>query len=112
MGTRIVTVYPGTDFRELVEELRRAEFDEDFVSPVITAASRRAPYHLFWDDIDKLKLTDFKTEVLFDLVDSLYRQKHGLTVTGNYSMRDLVEHERMHSAIVRRLDDMFRVIEV
>ena len=98
--------------RELVEELRRVEFDEDFVSPVIAAASRRAPYHLFWDDIDKLKLTDFKTGVLFDLVDSLYRQKHGLTVTGNYSMRDLVEHERMHPAIVRRLDDMCRVLEV
>jgi len=98
--------------RELVEELRRAEFDEDFVSPVIAAASRRAPYHLFWDDIDKLKLTEFKTEVLFDLVDSLYRQKHGLTVTGNYSMRDLVEHERMHPAIVRRLDDMCKVIEL
>ncbi len=70
------------------------------------------PYHLFWDDIDKLKMTDFKTEVLFDLVDSLYRQKHGLTVTSNYSMRDLVEHERMHPAIVRRLDDMCRVIEI
>jgi DNA replication protein DnaC len=98
--------------RELVEELRRAEFDEDFVSPVIAAASRSAPYHLFWDDIDKLKLSGFKTEVLFDLVDSLYRQKHGLTVTGNYSMRDLVEHERMHPAIVRRLDDMCKVIEI
>ena len=98
--------------RELVEELRRAEFDEDFVSPVLAAASKQAPYHLFWDDIDKLKMTDFKTEVLFDLVDSLYRQKHGLTVTGNYSMGDLVEHERMHPAIVRRLDDMCRVIEV
>ena len=98
--------------RELVEELRRAEFDEDFVSPVLAAASKAAQYHLFWDDIDKLKMTDFKTEVLFDLVDNLYRRKHGLTVTGNYSMRDLVEHERMHPAIVRRLDDMCRVIEV
>jgi DNA replication protein DnaC len=98
--------------RELVEELRRAELDDNFVSPVLTAASKPAAYHLFWDDIDKLKMTDFKTEVLFDLVDSLYRRKHGLTVTGNYSMRDLVEHERMHPAIVRRLDDMCRVIEV
>jgi DNA replication protein DnaC len=98
--------------RELFEELRRAEFDEDFVSPVLAAASKPAPYHLFWDDIDKLKMTEFKTEVLFDLVDSLYRQKHGLTVTGNYSMLDLIEHERMHPAIVRRLDDMCRVIEV
>ena len=98
--------------RELVEELRRAEFEDDFVSPVIAAASRRAPYHLFWDDIDKLKLTDFKTEVLFDVVDSLYRQKHGMTITGNYSMRDLIERERMHPAIVRRLDDMCCVVEV
>ena len=29
--------------RELVEELRRAEFDEDFVSPVIAAASKPEP---------------------------------------------------------------------
>ncbi|MGA2259998.1 MAG: AFG1/ZapE family ATPase [Acidobacteriota bacterium] len=98
--------------RVLVEELRRAEFDDDFVSPVIAAASRREPYHLFWDDLDKLKLTDFKTEVLFDLVDSLYHQNHGLTVTGNYSMRDLVERDRMHPAIVHRLDDMCRVVEI
>jgi DNA replication protein DnaC len=98
--------------RELVEELRRAEFDEDYISPVIAAAGKPERYHLFWDDIDKLKPTDFKTEVLFDLVDSLYRQKHGLTVTGNYSMRDLVEHERIHPAIVRRLDDMCRLVEV
>ena len=46
------------------------------------------------------------------MVDSLYRQKHGLTVTGNHSMGDLIEHERMHPAIVRRLDDMCRVVEV
>jgi hypothetical protein len=57
---------------------------------VITAASWSELYHLFRDDIDKLKLKGFKTEVLFDLVDTLYPQKHGLTVTGNYSMRDLV----------------------
>ena len=43
-------------------------------------------------------------------VDSLYRRKHGLTVTGNYSMRDLVERERMHPAIVRRLDAMCGMI--
>ncbi len=98
--------------RELVEELRREELEDDFVSPVMAAASGSEPYHLFWDDIDKLKPTDFKTEVLFELVDTLYRQKHGVTVTGNYSLRDLVERERMHPAIVRRLDDMCQVIEI
>jgi hypothetical protein len=45
-------------------------------------------------------------------VDSLYRRKHGITVTGNYSMRDLVERERMHPAIVRRLDDMCTALEL
>jgi DNA replication protein DnaC len=97
--------------RELVEELRRAEFDNGFVSPVISAASKSDPFHFFWDDVDKLKPTDFRTEVLFDLVDSLYRQNHGLTVTSNYSMLDLVEQERLHPAIVRRLDDMCRIVE-
>ena len=51
----------------------------------------------------------FKTEVLLDIVDSLYRRKHSLTVTG---MRDLVELERLHPAIVRRLDDMCRSVEL
>ena len=98
--------------RELVEELRRAEFDDGFISPVISAASKPEPFHFFWDDVDKLKPTDFRTEVLFDLVDSLYRGNHGLTVTSNYSMQDLVERERLHPAIVRRLDDMCRIVEV
>ncbi len=98
--------------RELVEELKRMELDGGFVSPVMVAAYAYAPYHLFWDDIDKLKPTDFRTEVLFELVDALYRQKHGLTVTANYSLQDLVERERMHPAIVRRLDDMCRVIQI
>jgi hypothetical protein len=92
--------------------LRRAELNNGFIAPVIAAVSGPEPYHLFWDDVDKLKLTNFKTEVLFDLVDTLDRQKHGLTVTGNYSMHDLVERERMHPVIVRRLDDMCRVVEV
>jgi len=98
--------------REVVQELRCAELDDGSISPVIASASKREPCHLFWDDIDKLKPTDFKTEVLFDLVDTLYRRKHGFTVTGSYSQRDLVDRERMHPAIVRRLDDMCRVIEV
>jgi DNA replication protein DnaC len=98
--------------RELVEELRNAELESGFVSPVIKAACDRAPYHLFWDDIDKLKVTEFKTEVLFELVDALYVRKHGLTVTANYSLRDLVESGWLHPAIVRRLDDMCRVIEL
>ena len=82
------------------------------IPPVIAAASKHEPDHLFWDDSDKMKSTGFKTELPFDLADNLYRQKQGLTVAGNDSMRDLAEHERMHPAIVRRLDDRRRLVEV
>jgi DNA replication protein DnaC len=98
--------------RELVKELRSADLDHGFVSPPFASASRRVPYHLFWDDIDKLKTTDFKTEVQFDLLDTLYRQKHSLTVTGNLSLRDLLGREHLHPAIVRRVDDMCIALEV
>jgi DNA replication protein DnaC len=97
--------------RELLEELKKMELSNEFGSPVMAAAHSPEPYHLFWDDMDKLKLSDFKTEVLFELVDALYRWKHGLTATANYSLQDLVARERMHPAIVRRLDDMCQVIQ-
>ena len=42
----------------------------------------------------------------------LYDHMRGLIVTGNYLMRNLVERERMHPAIVRRMDDICRVIEL
>jgi hypothetical protein len=41
----------------------------------------------------------------------LYRHRHDLTVTANYSLRGLVDTERLHPTIVRRLDDMFRVVK-
>jgi DNA replication protein DnaC len=98
--------------RELIEELRRAEFDDSFISPVILAAAKPDPYYFFWDDAKKLKITNFRTDVLFDLVDTIYRQNHGLTVTSNYLMWNLVERERLHPAIVRRMDDMCRIVDV
>jgi hypothetical protein len=53
-----------------------------------------------------------KTDVLVGPVDTLYRHKHGLTVTRNYSLPNLVDRECLHPAIVRRLDDMCTVLEV
>jgi len=42
-------------------------------------------------EANPLKTTDFNTGVLFDLVDTLYRRRHGLLVAGNLSLRDLVD---------------------
>ena len=43
---------------ELVEELRWAEFDDDFVSPVIAAASRRS--HIWLHSAGRSFLTDWR----------------------------------------------------
>jgi hypothetical protein len=53
-----------------------------------------------------------RARLSFDLVNALYLQKHGLTITGNLSLRNLVDRERLHPAIVRRVDDMCTVLEV
>jgi hypothetical protein len=38
-----------------------SRLDEEFVVPEIADASKRKPCRLFWDNIDKPKITDFKT---------------------------------------------------
>lgn len=91
---------------DLLSELRRAELERDYVSLVMDRVHYAESFHLFIDDIDKFKVTDFKFEVLFDLIDTIYRRKLGLTVTSNYGLRELVERERLHPAVVRRIDDI------
>lgn len=96
---------------ELLTELTAAT-TRDETSRVLQAARYSDSFHLFVDDVDKFKTTEFKHEALFDLADTLYKRKLGLTVTSNYGLRFLVETERVHPAIVRRIDDMCRAVEV
>jgi DNA replication protein DnaC len=104
---------------ELLCELRRVEFarfgtmaDSEYVSLVIDRVKYSERFHLFLDDIDKFKVTEFKFEVLFDLLDTIWKRKLQLTVTSNYSLTDLIEQERLHPAIVRRIDDICQAVEV
>lgn len=97
---------------ELISELRRSEMDADYFCLVRQRARHSERFHLFVDDIDKFKVTDFKFEVLFDLFDTLYRRKLSLTVTSNYSLSELACAQMLHPSIVRRLDDICEAIEV
>lgn len=97
---------------ELISELRRSEMDPDYFCTVRMRARYAEQFHLFIDDIDKFKATDFKFEVLFDLFDTLYRRKLGLTATSNYSLRELATTQTLHPAIVRRIDDTCRAVEI
>lgn len=96
----------------LLSELRRAELEADYFCLVLDRIRYAEKFHLFIDDIDKFKVTDFKFEVLFDAFDTIYRRKLGLTVTSNYSLRELIEFEKLHPAIVRRIDDSCKAVQL
>jgi len=96
---------------ELMAELRDAEV-KDRHSPVLDRARYADSFHLFLDDIDKFKATEFKGEALFDLFDTLYRRSLAVTVTTNWSLQVLADGDKVHPAIVRRLDDMCLAVQV
>lgn len=94
---------------ELLSEFRKAELDVDYFCLVRHRVRYANRFHLFVDDIDKFKATDFKTEALFDLFDTVYKRQLGLTVTSNCTLAEL---RMIHPSIVRRIDDTCRAIEV
>lgn len=66
------------------------------------------PYSLFFDDIDKPKLTEYVAEQVHALFDAAYINKHQIVVTTNLSPDRLAEHfdradDRYGGAIVRRV---------
>jgi DNA replication protein DnaC len=95
---------------ELLNELRKAELDDEYFCEVRYAVRYRTRFHLFIDDIDKFKVTDFKFEVLFDLLDTLYRRNLGLTVTTNLAIRELRRNQTLDGAILRRIEDICKAV--
>ena len=90
--------------------LERSQFEEDFESPVLTLIDRSPDSHFFWDDCDKLKLTEFKYQEIFSLIDTIYRKQLGISLTSNLELGDLARSERLPQAAVSRIDRMCRVI--
>jgi hypothetical protein len=97
---------------QLLIELQRMEFNTDFCSPVLSQVRTGKRYHLFWDDADKFKMTDFKSQGLFDLVDTIYRNNLSLTLTSNFSLSELVDLEKLHPSLIRRIDEICKVVRV
>lgn len=99
--------------KELIQEIQSEEV-EGKKSPILDALYGRRTgspnLFLFWDDADKFKVTDYKQEILFELVDGIYRNEQSLTVTSNFDLADL--QNKLSPAIIRRIDDMCRVIEI
>lgn len=98
---------------ELINELRRAELEQDTYYCQVREKCRYADrFHLFIDDLDKFKPTDFKAEALFDLIDTVYKRNLMLTITSNYSLSELSAIQSIHPSVLRRIDDICGVIEL
>lgn len=95
---------------ELMSEITAAVVRDEH-SIVLDRVRYADSFHLFLDDIDKFKPTEFKSEALFDLFDTLYRRNLSVTVTTNLSLQTLIE-EKVNPAIIRRLDDMCLAVRV
>jgi hypothetical protein len=67
-------------------------------------------FHMLWDDADKIKVTDFKMEGIFELIDGIYRHEMPLSITSNYDLNEL--QEKLSPAICRRIDDICVRIEL
>jgi DNA replication protein DnaC len=104
----------------LAEELRRADItanekDPD-ISEVMQLANLSKDGHLFVDDFEKIRNTDFRMEMLWNLLDTITRRQLRLTVTSNLPMisqdgkPDL--KGKLGSAIISRLDQICRRVEL
>jgi len=80
--------------RQLITQLTQAELPkerdrETYTCRVIQMVQDANQAHLFIDDIDKAAArTDFRAEVLFDLLDTIKRRQLGISITGNLPMID------------------------
>jgi DNA replication protein DnaC len=95
--------------RDITRELTSAEIDGR-PSAILLAANSTFPIHFFWDDVDKIKPSEFREEILFDLIDTLYRQQHAITMSSNVDLAGL--EGILSAAMIRRLDEVCQVIQI
>lgn len=96
---------------ELIQELETARVDREFISPVLMAIERKT-LHLFWDDMDKIHFTksQFRAEVLFELIDEISRKKLKISGTSNRDLNKMQAECGLPPATARRLSDMCDVV--
>lgn len=74
-------------------------------------------YAIFFDDVDKAKPTEYAAEQFFEIVNAIYDFQHQVVITTNLGVAKLADHfdradERFGGAIVRRLVDNARIVEM
>lgn len=97
---------------DLFDEMRRVELDGNHYSRLMEAVKESPEFHLFWDDCDKFKPTDFKGTALFTLTNTIFIRKLRLSVTSNYNLVALGDFEKLPPQVIRRIDDVCTAVGV
>lgn len=84
----------------------------DFIPTSVTVDDIRSGRlkTLFWDDIGKVKISDFVRQEIFALVDEIYKHKTRLVASSNFSLQELASEAMLGPSIVRRIDDVCQAI--
>jgi DNA replication protein DnaC len=92
---------------DILHEIRQSEMDKGECR-ALELVRRGQRFHFLWDDADKIKVTDFKIEGLFELIDGIYKNEMPLSITSNLDISEL--QAKLSPAICRRIDDICRKI--
>ena len=90
--------------REVMEALTEAARGRD--TELMDRAKGKESFHLFWDDIDKIKETESRHEMMFSMLDSMLMNRHRITATSNFELRDLPRTDVISADLTRRIDEM------
>lgn len=96
---------------DLIRELQEAD-TKDVTSMVIQNTRYSESFHLFVDDLDKFKASEYRDDTLYDVFDTIYRRRLSLTITTNYSLLVLAETGKLSQAIIRRIDETCKAVQV
>ena len=96
---------------DLLHEIQSAELRGE-PSVTLERVKYENTFHLFIDDIDKFKPSEFRSQAIFDLIDGIYRRNLSVTITSNLSVTGLTQLERLEPAVLRRIDDMCIAVQV
>lgn len=99
---------------DLLSDIQKQSYYDEY-EPVLSMEwlRRQEKFHLFIDDLGKVKLTEDRTFQLFRLMDLIYENCFGLTITTNFKMEVLEERWESHGGgITRRIQDICKPISL
>lgn len=100
---------------ELVEELQLEAMDKG-KSEILEAVRGAVPgrFHLLWDDCDKVNWdrTSHRQEAVYRLLETIYVNNLGLSVTTNYSIEELAQpsagEPKLPQSVISRIERVCR----